>query len=145
MSAQVVLIIRIAVIVFIYLFLALVIRILWKYTFTPRQQNTSTPEISLIEINNDQLRQFSLPEIYIGRDKNAGFSIMDDAASNLHARIFLKDTRWWIEDLNSTNGTFLNEEMIVSPNQLFPEDVIRCGKTEFKVIFKTPPEKNILD
>jgi len=145
MSAQVVLIIRMAVIIFIYLFLALVIRTLWKYTFTPRQQNTSTPKISLIAINNNQLRQFSIPEIYIGRDKNAGYSIMDDASSNLHARIFLKDTRWWIEDLNSTNGTFLNEEMIVSPNQLFPEDVIRCGKTEIKVIFKTPSEKNILD
>lgn len=92
-----------------------------------------TPALNLINISANSERTFALPEIYIGRDQNATCQIADESASNLHARIFWKKREWWIEDLNSTNGTFVNNDKLVSPIILYEGDRIRCGNTELEI------------
>lgn len=51
-------------------------------------------------------------ELIIGRDSSSGFSIPDIQVSNRHCRIFVKNGIFMIEDLESTNGTYLNRKRI---------------------------------
>ena len=134
MSAEIVLIIRLLTTLLTYLFLATSLFILWKSTFAPKKKpEQDLPTIKLFNIAANSSKQFSSPEIYIGRDSNANFIVDDNSVSNIHNRIFWKEHAFWIEDLNSTNGTFLNDEKLVSPVALFSGDIIKCGTIEIEV------------
>jgi len=144
MSAEVVLIIRLLITIFIYVFLALTLRSLWQTTFPGQNQRKEIfSEITLTNAEKNESHTFSSPEIYIGRDENANFRIVDEAASNLHARIFLKENQWWIEDLNSTNGTLLNQEKLVAPELIASDDDIQCGETLIRITFGSGSLNNI--
>jgi pSer/pThr/pTyr-binding forkhead associated (FHA) protein len=54
---------------------------------------------------------------------------MDEAMSAHHARISYHHTQWWLEDLNSTNGTFLNRDQVSVPTVIISGDEIKCGNT----------------
>jgi pSer/pThr/pTyr-binding forkhead associated (FHA) protein len=49
--------------------------------------------------------------------------------SQEHARIFAKNGSWYVEDLGSTNGTFVNEQRLAAPAMLTGGDRIRVGTT----------------
>lgn len=66
-------------------------------------------------------------DILLGRDPNCKVHIPDETISAQHARIYLIDQNWWIQDLNSTNGTFLNDERIEQPCILTNNDLIQVG------------------
>lgn len=68
----------------------------------------------------------------IGRSAEADVQIDDRYASGLHARIFSRDGRTYIEDMNSTNGTLLNDATLNGEAQLIDGDVVRIGDTEFR-------------
>ena len=69
----------------------------------------------------------------IGRDAGTGIRLDgDEFASSQHARIEPRQDGAWIEDLGSTNGTFLNGERITA-ERLQPGDVVRVGQTELKL------------
>jgi len=57
----------------------------------------------------------------------------DEAVSNMHARIFLKGNNWWVEDLQSTNGTLINQDPIATPTIITTGDQISCGKTIIEI------------
>jgi hypothetical protein len=67
----------------------------------------------------------------IGRSKEADVQIDDRYASGLHARIFSRDGRTYLEDMNSTNGTLLNDAELKGEAELIDGDRIRIGDTEF--------------
>jgi hypothetical protein len=68
----------------------------------------------------------------IGRSQEADLRIEDRYASGLHARIFSRDGRSYVEDMSSTNGTLLNEADLHGEAELIDGDVIRIGDTEFR-------------
>jgi len=68
----------------------------------------------------------------IGRSAEADVRIEDRYASGVHARIFSRDGRTYIEDMNSTNGTLLNDATLVGEAELIDGDVVRIGDTEFR-------------
>lgn len=68
----------------------------------------------------------------IGRSAEADVRIDDRYASGLHARIFSRDRRTYVEDMNSTNGTLLNDATLVGEAELIDGDVVRIGDTEFR-------------
>jgi hypothetical protein len=68
----------------------------------------------------------------IGRSAEADVRIDDRYASGLHARIFSRDGRTYIEDMNSTNGTLLNDATLSGEAELIDGDVVRIGDTEFR-------------
>jgi hypothetical protein len=56
----------------------------------------------------------------------------DEFASATHARFVPQRDGVWIEDVGSTNGTFVNGERLPSPRRLIPGDVVRVGETELR-------------
>jgi pSer/pThr/pTyr-binding forkhead associated (FHA) protein len=68
-----------------------------------------------------------------GRDRRSGFRLDDDEfASAQHARIEPRSDGIWVEDLGSTNGTFVNGERITA-ERLKKGDVVRVGQTELRL------------
>lgn len=69
-----------------------------------------------------------------GRAETNDIQIRDSFTSNRHARIFLKEGHYWLEDLQSTNGTFLNEVQVDQPTVLADGDIIKIGGTIFQFV-----------
>lgn len=79
-------------------------------------------------------RQIQLADpIELGRDPSLTVSLDDDQVSRHHARVSLQGGQAVAEDLGSTNGTYVNEQPIMSPRPLQPEDRIRVGVTVFQL------------
>jgi hypothetical protein len=68
----------------------------------------------------------------IGRSADADVHIEDRYASGLHARIYMRGGRYYVEDMNSTNGTTLNDASLSGEAELVAGDVLRIGDTEFR-------------
>jgi pSer/pThr/pTyr-binding forkhead associated (FHA) protein len=69
----------------------------------------------------------------IGQDAGCQIRPQDTYVSHEHARIFERNGSWVVEDLGSTNGTYLNQQKVTVPAQLSPGDKIRVGKTVLEV------------
>ena len=73
-------------------------------------------------------------ELTVGRASGCQIALPDDTyASQLHARIFRRDGGVFIEDLGSTNGTFLNRKKVSAPVELRRGDRLQIGKTVLEV------------
>jgi FHA domain len=68
----------------------------------------------------------------IGRSTEADVRIDDRYASGVHARIFSRDGRAYVEDMKSTNGTLLNDATLQGEAELIDGDIVRIGDTEFR-------------
>lgn len=73
-------------------------------------------------------------EVTIGRKENNVLVMDDQFVSGHHARVFIKNTDYMLEDLGSTNGTLLNGERIDGKIILKVGDEIAIGSAAFKVI-----------
>ncbi|GAA4366108.1 FHA domain-containing protein FhaB/FipA [Paeniglutamicibacter cryotolerans] len=67
--------------------------------------------------------------ILLGRAQEATLVLEDDYASGRHARLFPQGSRWFIEDLGSTNGTFLGDNQLTRAQPVELGQPIRVGKT----------------
>ena len=70
-------------------------------------------------------------DIVLGRGDRAEIRLEDPFASAQHARVYEQGSTIVIEDLDSTNGTYLNEELLQTPRPLHPGDRVRIGESEF--------------
>ena len=68
-------------------------------------------------------------QILLGRANDATLVLNDDYASSRHARIFPQDGQWIVEDLGSTNGTYLDRQKVTRPMPVPVGVPIRIGKT----------------
>ena len=74
----------------------------------------------------------------IGRAGEADVRIEDRFASGVHCRIYSRGAAYFIEDLNSTNGTYLNGGQLRGEAQLSDLDEVRIGDTEFRFELDVP-------
>lgn len=70
----------------------------------------------------------------MGRGEQAEIRLDDPYASSRHARLVLQGGRIVLEDLGSTNGTYLNEELVSGPQPLHQGDRVRIGDSEFTFV-----------
>jgi phosphoserine phosphatase RsbU/P len=82
-------------------------------------------------------RTFDAEALVIGRKGGAEVVVDDASVSRRHARLFVREGRWWVEDLQSRNGTRLNGALVSEAVGLRAGDVIRVGDTEVRMV---PPE-----
>jgi len=134
MSAILVLVIRILMVVSIYGFLGLAFLTLWRELkkASSDQAAMARPLISL-SIEGDTRKTFTQPEIMIGRGTEMDIPLEDETISQHHARIFYLNNNWMVEDCRSTNGTYLNGEIIHSPAVLIDQDRIDIGSKSIEV------------
>jgi hypothetical protein len=69
----------------------------------------------------------------VGRSKEADVRIEDRYASSLHARVFSREGRFYVEDMNSTNGTLLNGATLQGEAELIDGDQVQIGDTVFRL------------
>jgi len=79
------------------------------------------------------IRRFIQAEVTIGRDPACECPVDDEAVSARHARLSYHHNQWWLEDLDSTNGTFINQEKLMLPTVVISGDEFRCGGTLFTI------------
>ena len=72
-------------------------------------------------------------EITLGRAAGCQVTIDDTYASQLHARVFQREGQVYVEDLGSTNGTYLGSTKVSRPTPVPLGSVIRIGKTEIEL------------
>ena len=80
-------------------------------------------------------------KILIGRSEESNIRIgYDDFCSRKHALIYWENATYFIEDLNSTNGTIINGERISGKAELHDGDIIGLGETELLIGVKDYPD-----
>jgi pSer/pThr/pTyr-binding forkhead associated (FHA) protein len=73
-------------------------------------------------------------EVTVGRSPGCAVPLDDDTfASSIHARVFRRSGELWLEDLGSTNGTWVNDERLDVPVRLRRGDRVKIGSTVLEV------------
>jgi hypothetical protein len=131
----------------LYLFIARAVRVIYLDLVGPRvpkprgtrprataQRRRGTPKSVVVTESEKPVRTFVLDgELTFGRADSCGVQLDDTYVSTLHARLFSKDGTWFVEDLGSTNGTYLNRVKVTSPSPIAVGDEVRVGKTIVEV------------
>jgi pSer/pThr/pTyr-binding forkhead associated (FHA) protein len=128
------------------LFFLRVVRAVWAETKPPAPvaQPVGTPSgpaaagpgprLKVVEPPQYRGRTFDLAdELTVGRAPGCGVALDDTTVSQLHARLFRRDGRLWVEDLGSTNGTFVNRKKVSAPVSLRRGDRVQVGSTVMEV------------
>ncbi len=88
---------------------------------------------SYLVVTEGSLRGTRIPltgsPVLIGRADDSTLVLTDDYASTRHARISQQDNVWYVDDLGSTNGTYLGQMRLAGPMPLEPGVPVRIGKT----------------
>ena len=96
----------------------------------PAADAPARPSILMVSSDGQKPRSVRLDaSTTIGRSVECELRLEDTFVSQQHARIFDRGGNWYVEDLGSTNGTFVNEQKLVAPAMLTPGDKIRIGTT----------------
>jgi hypothetical protein len=132
----------------IFLFLARAVKAMFLEISGPRAQRAAAapvgvapavrpagraPEKMAVTAPGGKPRMFDIgDELIIGRADKCHVVIGDSYASQIHARVFRRQEAVYIEDMGSTNGTYLNRRKVTSPLQVNRGDTARIGKTEME-------------
>jgi pSer/pThr/pTyr-binding forkhead associated (FHA) protein len=137
MSGSILLVLRVILVMALYGFLAWALLTLWQELRSQSQilVPRTPPILTLLYQLEDETRslRFQTPEITIGRDPASDFSVDDRTVSAQHARLCFRQGQWWVEDLNSTNGTYLNDEPVSAPLVVTSGDQVRCGQVSLDI------------
>jgi pSer/pThr/pTyr-binding forkhead associated (FHA) protein len=136
MSGILVFILRLILVASLYSFLIWAIYTLWRQLQLKGSEviDFAVPEITLSIHDPEEIRKsFTNPEITLGRESICDFTVANDIVSSYHARLRYAQKQWWVEDLQSTNGTFLNYERIYTPTVIVSGEELKLGKIKIQI------------
>jgi pSer/pThr/pTyr-binding forkhead associated (FHA) protein len=96
---------------------------------TPRRRGSPTHVLVIEGANSGQRADLAEGVVLIGRGPDAAIRLDDDYASTRHARIAPSGDQWFVEDLGSTNGTYVGSSRITQPTTVTLGTKVRVGKT----------------
>jgi len=101
---------------------------------TPRERRAAPQSVVLTDERGTELRAVPLAgPVQVGRSESCQIVLADTFASSVHARLFDLDGAWFVEDLDSTNGTYLNDRRVSTPAELKVGDRLRIGRTMLEI------------
>ena len=100
-----------------------------------RRRDRGAERLVVVDPPERRGQEFPLgDELTVGRAGGCGVPLPDDTfVSQLHARVFRRDGRLYVEDLGSTNGTYLNRNKVASAVAMRKGDKLKIGKTTLEV------------
>ncbi|MEW6178597.1 MAG: FHA domain-containing protein [Chloroflexota bacterium] len=137
MSGILVLVLRILFTLLLFAFLYWAFHTIWRDLRFKTQE--LTPEaipallISRVDLSEGDIIRFQTSEVIVGREAGCHLTLPDDTVSARHARFTFQQNQWWVEDLNSTNGSYLNGEKLTTRAVIVSGDEIRCGQAVFRI------------
>ena len=138
MTGIVLLVVRTSLALGIYVFLGWALITIWQDLRQQKKifEGQQTPEIRL-EVHsgkNIQKQIYKGTEVVIGRDPACECKLSSETVSAEHARFSFHHGQWWLKDMNSTNGTILNEEPLTTSVVVVPGDEIFCGDVQINIL-----------
>jgi hypothetical protein len=158
MSDQLLNILKLALLALVYLFLLRVVRAVWVEIAPPRpvadtgrragrpakvappavpkgRRTRGAPsELVAVEPPEKVGQRYPLgDELTVGRAAGCQIAVEDTYVSQLHARVFTRDGQLFVEDLGSTNGTYLNRAKVAGPMVMQKGDRLQVGNTVLEV------------
>jgi pSer/pThr/pTyr-binding forkhead associated (FHA) protein len=101
-----------------------------KASKAPARRRGSPTHVAVIDgANAGDRADLAQAPILIGRGPDAAIRLDDDYVSTRHARIASAEDQWFVEDLGSTNGTYVGSARITQPTTLSLGTQVRIGKT----------------
>jgi pSer/pThr/pTyr-binding forkhead associated (FHA) protein len=96
----------------------------------PAKRRGSPTHVLVVEGSNaGQRAELESAPILVGRGSDAAIRLDDDYVSTRHARIAASGDQWFVEDLGSTNGTYIGTVRITQPTTITLGTQVRIGKT----------------
>lgn len=133
---------RILTTIILYAFLGLAFYIVWQDLKQTGRQNVAhsrpLPQLRVLSLGQDELLGVGdtlplQPTTLLGREPDNTIILHDNLASGHHARIRRENGVWWLEDLDSRNGTLLNELPLSKPTSLANGDIIGIGSVRLRL------------
>ena len=139
-------ILKLFLLVLLYLFFLRVLRAVWAEISGPKiveaparrsrrerrppRGRSAEPRLVVVEPDDQRGRAFELAqEMTVGRAAGCQIVLDDTYVSQLHTRLFQRDGQLMVDDLGSTNGTYLNNRKVSGPMMMNRGDKLRIGKT----------------
>jgi len=142
-------ILKLCALALLYLFFLRVLRAVWAevapvkagtgpVTAPPRTSRRPSRKagdgLVVVEPKERKGQRYGLEdEVTVGRAAGCAITLDDTYASQLHARFFRRDGKLHVEDLGSTNGTYVNGRKVTAPLPLKRADRVKVGATVFEV------------
>ena len=130
-----------AIIGIIYIIIFLALRIMYKDVKSGDRKRRTKKSLGLEIVDNGKNSNLKLGgvipvngELTLGRKEDNLLILTDPYVSGHHAKIYVKNTDYILEDMGSTNGTLLNNERLEGKEILALGDEIKVGSAVFKVI-----------
>ena len=138
MSGPIVLIFRILLALALYAFLGWALWTIWLDLKRTGSQTgiykVRTIHLEVRIMNQaPSYRSFSQSEVILGRDQTCDITLVDESVSAYHAKLSFHHGQWWLEDLESTNGTRLNLDKLTTATVVTSGDEIKCGNAQLIV------------
>lgn len=151
MDQQLLTILKLCLLALLYLFFLRVLRAVWTEIRGPKvieqspkrahkeakrvQRKAPPVQLTVLEPPAMKGRRYPLAEeLTVGRAAGCQVTIDDTYASQIHARVFNKDGQLFVEDLGSTNGTFLNRNKVQGPQVMRRGDRLQVGNTVMELV-----------
>ena len=137
MNVIIVFSLRLLLLIFSYVFIGWIVYTIFadlKSESSENKMTTPPPILLSVEIDDQRIpKLFKQPEIILGRDPANDLSIENETISLQHCKLSYRQGQWWVEDLGSTNGTYLGSSLLTSATILTDGDVLGLGKANIKI------------
>jgi pSer/pThr/pTyr-binding forkhead associated (FHA) protein len=146
-SEQLLFILRVGLLAILYLFFFRVLRAVWAEIKPPKmaagpsangsrkakklhQRGPKRSELLVLDPPDERGRAYPLgDELTLGRAAGCTVTVDDTYVSQIHARVFAREGQYLVEDLGSTNGTYLNRKKVSGPMVMQRGDRLQVGNT----------------